>query len=138
MLSANPAIATIVLIECPGTEDAMANLQLGRMIHDRGIITHAPNGSSVRSGGVDLFLAGIRRIADPGSKFAVHSWVDDHGMEPRNFSPSSPENRVYIDYYRAMGLTEVTARAFYDLTNSVPNSKVRWLTPEELMSAIQN
>jgi hypothetical protein len=132
MVQAYPGISTIEMIECPGTEDDRANLRLGRMIRERGIVMYVPNGGSVRSGGVELFLAGAKRIADPGSEFAVHSWVDDLGREAKDYGPNAPENRIYIDYYRSMGMTEIEARAFYDMTNSVSHSDARWLEPTEL------
>ena len=127
MLRAYPGIAMIEMIECPGTYDDRANLQLGRMIHARGISTHVPAGGSVRSGGVELFLAGKTRIADPGSEFAVHSWADEDGREARDYAADAPENRAYITYYEEMGLPEPQALAFYAMTNSVPNAQAKWL-----------
>ena len=132
MLRAYPAIALIEMIECPGTEDDRANLQLGRMIHARGISTHVPAGGSVRSGGVELFLAGKTRMADPGAEFAVHSWADEDGREARDYPASAPENRAYIDYYEEMGMPEPQARAFYAMTNSVPNAQAKWLGSAEI------
>ena len=127
MLRAYPAIAMIEMIECPGTYDDRANLRLGRMIHARGISTHVPAGGSVRSGGVELFLAGRTRIADPGSEFAVHSWADEDGREAKDYAADAPENRAYIAYYEEMGLPEPQARAFYAMTNSVPNAQAKWM-----------
>ena len=127
MLRAYPAIALIEMIECPGTEDDRANLQLGRMIHARGISTHVPADGSVRSGGVELFLAGKNRRADPGAEFAVHSWADEDGREAKDYPASAPENRAYIDYYEEMGMPEPQAQAFYAMTNSVPNAQAKWL-----------
>lgn len=127
MLRAYPGIAMIEMIECPGTYDDRANLQLGRMIHARGISTHVPAGGSVRSGGVELFLAGKTRIADPGAEFAVHSWADEDGREAKDYAADAPENRAYIAYYEEMGLPEPQARAFYAMTNSVPNAQAKWL-----------
>ena len=127
MLRAYPAIALIEMIECPGTEDDRANLQLGRMIHARGISTHVPADGSVRSGGVELFLAGKNRMADPGAEFAVHSWADEDGREAKDYPASAPENRAYIDYYEEMGMPEPQARAFYAMTNSVSNAQAKWL-----------
>ena len=132
MLRVFPQIRTIEMIECPGTDDDRANLRLGMMIHARGIAMHVPGGGSVRSGAVELFLAGSRRIADPGAEFAVHSWADEDGHEPRNFAADAPENRLYIDYYRAIGMGEAQARAFYAMTNSVPNAEAKWLTAAEM------
>lgn len=132
MLRDYPGISLLELIECPGTEDDRANLQLGRMIHARGVATHVPSGGSVRSGAVELFLAGARRIADPGAEFAVHSWADEDGLEPGDYAASAPENRTYIDYYREMGMTTAQAIAFYGMTNSVPNADAKWLTAADM------
>lgn len=132
MLRDWPAIAEIEMIECPGTEDDFANLRLGRMIRARGIATHVPDGGSVRSGAVELFLAGTRRYADAGAEFAVHSWIDDSGREAKDYSANGPENRRYLDYYRQMGMNEGEARAFYAMTNSVPFESALWFDAAEM------
>jgi hypothetical protein len=132
LLRAYPGVALIEMVECPGTEDDRANLKLGRMIRARGIATHVPAGGSVRSGGVELFLAGTTRIADPGAEFAVHSWVDDTGRQAGDYAASSPENRKYLDYYREMGMAEGEAAAFYAMTNSVPFEDAHWFGAEEM------
>jgi len=137
MLRAYPGIRTLELIECPGTDDDRANLKLGLMIHDRGIATDVPDGGSVRSGGVELFLAGVRRTAAANAEFAVHSWADEYGLEPKDYAPNSPENRIYIDYYRRMGMSEAEARSFYAMTNSVPNSDAKWLDTADMAQWIR-
>jgi hypothetical protein len=132
MLAAFPGIAVIEMIDCPGTEEDRANLRLGRMIRARGLMTHVPSGGSVRSGGVELFLAGAKRSADPGAEFAVHSWADDQGGEPSDYAADAPENRAYLDYYREMGMTPAQAAAFYAMTNSVPHEDAMWLTAADM------
>ena len=132
MLRDYPGISLLEMVECPGTEDDRANLQLGRMIHARGIATHVPKGGSVRSGGVELFLAGARRIADPGAEFAVHAWADEDGLEPGDYAATAPENRAYLDYYREMGMSAAEAATFYAMTNSVPNQDAKWLSAEDM------
>ena len=125
------------MIDCPGTEDDLANLEVGRMIRAQGIVTHVPAGGSVRSGGVELFLAGARRYADEGSEFAVHSWQDDTGMEPADYAADAPENRRYVDYYRLMGMSADRARGFYAMTNSVPFSSAHWFGADEMAAWVQ-
>lgn len=132
MLAAHPGIRTLELVECPGTFDDRANLKLGRMIRARGIATHVPEGGSVRSGAVELFLAGARRSAERGAEFAVHAWEDENGREATDYAESSPESRTYLDYYREMGMSAEQARAFYAMTNSVPFASARWLTAAEM------
>lgn len=130
MLAAHPGIATLEMVECPGTDDDVANLALGRMIRARGIATHVPADGSVRSGAVELFLAGATRRIDEGAEFAVHSWRDSDGREASDFVADAAPNRAYIDYYREMGLSQ--PQAFYAMTNAVANDDARWLTAAEM------
>lgn len=132
MLADHPAIATLKMVEAPGTDDDRANLIVGRMIRKAGITTHVPAGGSVRSGAVELFLAGASRQVDDGAEFAVHSWMDINGRQPHDFAPDARENRLYLDYYVEMGMTQAQAQAFYDMTNSVAFDSAKWLSAQEM------
>ena len=132
MLRDHPGIATLEMITCPGTEDDRANLRLGLLIREKGIATHVPDDGFVGSGAVELFLAGARRLAEPGAEFAVHSWEDDSGRQAGDYAPDAPKNRAYLDYYQAVGLSAPEARAFYAMTNSVPFTSAKWLTRDEM------
>lgn len=132
MLKAYPGIATLRMIECPGSEDDEANLRLARMVRRAGIETMVPAGGSVRSGAVELFLAGVKRRADSHAEFAVHSWRDALGREARDLPESDPVHREYLDFYREMGLSEDSARRFYALTNSVSYDDAVYLAPLQL------
>lgn len=136
MLRAFPAIRQIDMVDCPGTGDDEANLMLARMVRQAGIATYVPNGGSVRSGGVELFLAGAKRHADPQAEFAVHSWQDEDGFEPDDYADSDPVNREYVDYYREMGMSEDKAKAFYALTNSVAHDDALYLKPRDIAAYI--
>jgi hypothetical protein len=132
MLIAFPGLRTIEMVECPGTSDDTANLRLGRMIRRAGLDTHVPDGGSVRSGAVELFLAGKRRHAEPGAQFAVHSWQDSDGFEPSDLADNDPVNLAYLAYYREMGLSDGQAKAFYAMTNAVPHDDALWLSKDDL------
>ncbi len=132
MLAAFPAVDTLEFVEAPGTHDDRANLALGRMIRERGIATHADEGGSVRSGAVELFIAGTNRQIAPGSQFAVHGWLDDWGRGAEDYPSDAPEHRRYLDYYVEMGMNESQARDFYAMTNSVPFEDALWLTGREM------
>lgn len=136
MLRAFPGIRQIDMVDCPGTGDDEANLALARMVRQAGISTFVPDGGSVRSGGVELFLAGAKRSAAPGAEFAVHSWIDEDGMEPDDYAASDPVNREYVDYYREMGMTADKAKAFYALTNSVPHDDALYLKTRDIAAYI--
>jgi hypothetical protein len=136
LLRAYPAIRQIDMIDCPGTGDDEANLALARMIRKAGLATYVPNNGSVRSGGVELFLAGAKRSAAPDAEFAVHSWLDEDGLEPDDYSDSDPVNREYVDYYREMGMSADKAKAFYALTNSVSHDDALYLKPRDIAAYI--
>ena len=136
MLRAFPAIRQIDMIECPGTGDDEANLALARMVRKAGIATFVPNNGSVRSGGVELFLAGAKRSAAPDAEFAVHSWLDEDGLEPDDYADSDPVNREYVNYYREMGMSDEKAKAFYAMTNSVPHDDALYLKPRDIAAYI--
>ena len=122
MLDRYPGIRQIEMRDCDGSIDEEANLALARMIRRAGISTNVPARGSVRSGAVELFLAGVRRTAHPDAEFIVHSWMDEDGREASDYPDSDPVHAEYLDYYQEMGVSAPTARAFYALTNSVPFS----------------
>jgi len=132
MMANHQGIAVIEFIECSGTHDDRANLRLGRMIRARGIAAVVPEGGSVRSGAVELFLAGESREIAEGAEFAVHAWMDDHGMGASDYAPDSPEHLKYLSYYREMGMEAEEAERFYAMTNSVPFESALWLTGGEM------
>lgn len=122
MLSQFPGIKRIEMIDCDGSVDEEANLNLARMIRRAGISTHVPAHGSVRSGAVELFLAGLSRTAHHNAEFIVHSWMDEDGREANDYPANDPVHAEYLDYYAEMGVPVPTAKAFYALTNSVPFS----------------
>lgn len=134
LLRAYPNIRELHIVDCGGTVDDNANFDLARIIRARGIVTHVPSGGSARSGGVELFLAGVRRTADPGAEFIVHSWLDNYGREAHEVPLSDPAHAPYLDFYREIGMAAADARDFYALTNSVPHDATRRLTLAELAS----
>lgn len=132
MLAAHPGVRRLVMVECPGSVDEAANHILARAVRRAGLETLVPAGGSVRSGAVDLFLAGVRRRAAPSAEFGVHSWRDEDGYEARDFAADDPVHAEYLGYYREMGLTDAAARQFYALTNSVGFDDVRYLDARDM------
>lgn len=132
MLQAYPGIRVLEMVDVAGTADDGANLELGRLIRAHGLTTDVPSGGSVRSGGVELFLAGSIRRAAADAEFGVHAWKDESGHQPGDFAADAPANQTYLDYYREMGLTPENATGLYALTNSVPNEQVLWLKTSDL------
>ncbi len=132
MISEFPHLRVLRMADCPGTIDDVANLRLGRLIHARGMTTMVPSSGSVRSGAVEIFIAGVGRTVEYGAEFAVHPWSDRRGFEVADLAASDPISQTYLAYYKEMGLSEKQARGFYALTNSVQNERALWLTADDL------
>lgn len=132
MLAAFPGLRRLEMVDCPGSLDEEANLILARAIRRAGMETVVPAGGSIRSGAVELWLAGVTRRAAPDAEFGVHSWADEYGREANDYPASDPVHAEYLGLYREMGMDAAKARAFYALTNATPFDDVRYLTRDEM------
>ena len=132
MLAAFPGLRRLEMVDCPGSLDEEANLILARAIRRAGMETVVPAGGSIRSGAVELWLAGVTRRAAPDAEFGVHSWADEYGREANDYPASDPVHAEYLALYREMGMDAAKARAFYALTNATPFDDVRYLTRDDM------
>jgi hypothetical protein len=132
LVAAYPRVSLIRMIECPGTLDDEANFEVAHIVRARGMATLVPAKGSVRSGGVELFLAGVKRTAEPGAEFGVHSWEDDQGQQAKDAPADDDTDLEYINYYKAMGLAPDTAKAFYAFTNKTAFENIHFMTRAEL------
>jgi hypothetical protein len=132
MLAAFPGLKRLEMVDCPGSLDEEANLILARAVRRQGMETIVPAGGSIRSGAVELWLAGVTRRAAPDAEFGVHSWADEYGREANDYPASDPVHAEYLGYYREMGMDAAKARAFYALTNATPFDDVRYLTRDDM------
>src|SRR3546814_15955422 len=124
------------MLDFPGSLDEEANLALARASRRAGLETLVPSGGSVRSGAVELWLAGAVRRAAPDAEFGVHSWVDEYGREANDYPAEDPVHAEYLDYYREMGMDEARARAFYALTKIGRASWMERVCPEVLILGV--
>jgi len=97
--AAHPQITTLVELEVPGSLDDDTMIALAYRVRELGLNTHLTANSQIYSGGVDLFLAGVRRSMEPGAKIGVHSWSDGR-REAKDYPKTAPEheqNRRYVE-----------------------------------------
>jgi hypothetical protein len=132
MLQTYPQIRELEMIDCPGTVDDIANLRLGRLIRARGLATIVPSGGSIRSGTIELFLAGAFRYAAENADIVVHAWHAEDGSGPDLIEMNGATDLAYLQFYQDMGLSSQQARAFYALTSSVPSSASRRLSVADI------
>jgi Ca2+-binding EF-hand superfamily protein len=124
----HPDVDTLVLQECLGSVDDDSNMLACQIIRHHGFTTIVPADGEVASGGVDLFLSGAKRLAEPGARFGVHSWggVGESGVDmPRDHE----SHEMYLEFCRDMGIP----KAFYWFTlEAADPDDIHWMTRKEL------
>ncbi|NOU62251.1 alpha/beta hydrolase [Marinifilum caeruleilacunae] len=133
LMEGHPNITLIRMLEVPGSSDDETNLQVSKLINERGINTHIENKGMIASGGVDFFLAGVKRTKDELAAIGVHSWSDGSGKQATDFPNDSPEHQAYIQYYQDMGFSKEWSEEFYFFTiKAAPADDIHWMTKEEI------
>src|SRR3546814_19761689 len=103
MRAAFPGLRRLEMVDCPGSPDEEANLILARAIRRAGMETVVPAGGSIRSGAVELWLAGVTRRAAPAAELGVHSWADEYGREAPEYPASDTSQSESLGYFREKG-----------------------------------
>lgn len=122
-----PNINTLVLQYIQGSVDDDANLIFSRMVRRSGFDTIVPSEGMVASGGTDLFLAGKRRILEPGACVGVHSWGGP-GPAAATLSKDHSEHVKYLDYYREM---KIPADFYWFTLEAAPAELMHWMDAKE-------
>jgi hypothetical protein len=136
--SAYPNIKNINIKTCEGSMDDETNLLLSAKVHELKINIHLMDNGLIASGGVDFFLAGIKRTMGSNTKIGVHSWAgsNDDGKEvtAKYFPVGHQFHLPYINYYKNVGFTQKDAEAFYYFTiNAAKAESIHWMTIEVII-----
>ena len=129
-LRQSPNAQVLVLQNIPGSVDDDANLEMARAIRISGLDTFVPRDGMVASGGTDLFLAGVKRTAEAGACFGVHSWSSGPDTPKATDLPSNhEEHQKYLSYYDTMGIP----KTFYWYTlKAAPAEGIHWMSAQEI------
>lgn len=136
LIEAHPEVDTLVLQDVPGSVNDEINVQTGRLVRAAGYSTIVPSNGMAASGGVDLFAAGVVRIAEPGAQLGIHSWCcTPDGTSPADLPVDDPQHDEQLAYYTLM-LGEEDGPEFYFLTlNAAPADAIYFMTEAELTVA---
>lgn len=131
-LTKNPKIRTLVLKDIPGSLNDEINMHIGRLIHEAGWTTYVPSNSYIESGGVDLFAAGVERIAESRAKIGIHAWCCFQNMPAETLPKEHPAHQYQIDYFTDM-LGDEWGPKFYFRTLEAANfDGIHYMTAHEM------
>lgn len=134
-LSSNSNITMIVFTENGGSINDDATLGLGRYIRAKGLNTHIASGGSIASGGLSLFLSGVKRSRGQNVRIGVHSWQHCQGegnnqvcKDARDYPKDDSGHNFHKDYVEEMlGNTDF----YWFCINAAASEEIHWLTKED-------
>jgi hypothetical protein len=129
LVKENPNVTDLVLVDIPGSTDQQATMEGARLIRRLGLNTHIAPTGYVLSGGVDLFLGGVKRTIGAGAGVGVHAWSDGTNMQAVNVNIADPVHAAYVNFYLEMGVPE---RFYWFSLDAAPADRVYFLSPEEV------
>lgn len=132
----HPEVDTLVLQDVPGSVNDEVNVETGRLVRNAGYTTLIPSDGQAASGGVDLFAAGVERIAEPGARLGIHSWCCASDNTPVADLPrDDPQHAAQLSYFSEM-LGETDGPDFYFQTlEAAPFDDVHIMTDAELAAS---
>ncbi|WCN10593.1 alpha/beta hydrolase [Marinomonas mediterranea] len=136
MIEQHPNVTELVLVDVPGSLDQQETMNSARLIRRLGLNTHIARTGYVLSGGVDLFLGGVKRTIGPGSAVGVHAWRDQDNPSSNagtimkgEVDMADPVHAEYVNFYLSLGIPE---RFYWFSLNAAPAERIYYLTSEEI------
>jgi hypothetical protein len=130
-IAENPQIKWLVLEIMPGTEDAYATLELGRLIRKQGLNTYVPSDAKIESGATDVFISGVKRVSECGALIGVHAWRYPYEYSARDLprDPTLEDHRPTLQFYDQMG---ILPKFYWFTINAASPEELHFMTPAEL------
>lgn len=100
-LKKHPNLKTLVLQEVPGSISDEWNVKTCAEVRNRGINTYLESNSVIQSGGVDLYIAGVKRFSEEGAKIGVHSWSNLR-KDGKEYPPEHEQHDIFVDYFNVI------------------------------------
>jgi len=133
LIDNHPAVTTIIMHSCPGSQDDDSNLVASMLVYNQGYKMYLPNNGFIASGAVDMFLAASVRVIDATfDPVGVHSWSDGVN-DATSYPVGHPNHQAYINYYINIGFSQQESEDFYYFTiNAASTNNIYWMTQTEI------
>ncbi len=127
-----PNVNTLVLQDISGSVNDDINLYTGRLIRNAEMTTLVPADGAIYSGGVDLFVAGYKRIYTKGGKVGVHSWCCVNGKAADELSKDDPAHGAQLAFVSEMLGKELGPDFYFFTLKAAPQDSFHVMTQAEL------
>ena len=120
-----PDVRVLGLSTIIGGVDMYSMAEAMERIREYGYGTWASADSEVLSAGVDIFMAGKFRYAEPGARMGVHDFIH---LDRSDYMDNNPVVTLMENMYQKMGISP----EFFDFMRSIPSDNIHFLSAEEL------
>ncbi|WP_417344520.1 hypothetical protein [Ferrimonas sp.] len=127
-----PEVTELVFQEVPGSLFDGINLHSGRLVRQAGLTTVMPSDGEAYSGGVDLFLAGAKRVYHPGGKLGVHSWCCEEEKGADELPKSHPAHDAQLTFVREMLGPELGPEFYFYTLEVAPFDGIHLMSHDEI------
>jgi len=131
LLERYPKVKTIVFEEVEGSVNDSINVHTGRLIRNAGLNTRINASGIIASGGVDLFVAGNRRLVELGAQIGVHSWCCAESLTADKLPREHEGHRSQVEYFSDMLGTSGEGFYFFTLM-AAPFDGIHWMDQYEI------
>lgn len=132
LIADNPSLDTIVLKNIDGSVNDAMNLHTARLAREAKLTTLMPADGEAYSGGVDFYLAGYKRVYEPGGKLGVHSWCCVDGKGASELGRDHPEHGPQLTFVREM-MGDPLGPDFYFFTlEAAPHDGIHLMSAAEI------
>lgn len=132
LVTNRPEVVTLQFDDVPGSVNDSVNVHTGRLIREAGLTTLLRSDGVIASGGVDLFVSGLRRIVERGGEVGVHSWCCVGRKTAAELPVDHAAHRSQKEYFATM-LGERLGTGFYFYTlESAPFDGIHWMSVEDI------
>jgi hypothetical protein len=137
LLEERDDLSELQLVNIRGSINDEINMQTGRLVREAGFLTVVPAASTIASGGVDMFCAGLQRYAEAGSTLLVHSWganIDGEVVSAHELPIDHPGHQAQIAYFTEMLGAPLGPDFYWFTINSAPfGEPLHRMTAEEIV-----
>ena len=118
-----PNIKALYLSDIIGSNDVEMTGKAMEFIMDNNLSTYVPKDSFIKSGGVDLFMAGTKRYVSEGAKVFIHNFGGEI---------NSQYGQATMQYLKGLYDRAGIHNSFFAFMRKVPSTNLYEMTPNEL------
>lgn len=137
LLKDHTEVDTLVFDDVQGSMNDDINLHSARLFRESKLTALMPANGQAYSGGVDLYLAGHKRLYEDGGILGVHSWCCVDGKSAHELPESHEEHGAQLTFVRQMLGPQLGPEFYFFTLNAAPAEGMYDMQKSEIIKYFQ-